>query len=507
MESTNIQQNNYRLIKNTIAMYARTFIVMILSLYITRVVLQKLGVEDYGVYNVVGTIVVLFTFLNATLSQTVQQFITIEHGAGTTDSIVKVFNMSILVQTVIAIAMIILCETIGLYIVNTYLDVGDKIVAANYVYQFSIVTAVVNIFRVPFEALIVANEKMTFYAMASVGDAIMKVIIVLLIPSVSSNKLIVYAGLLALVFFISFLIYVVYCRVKFPTCKFRKSWDKDVFRRMMNFSGWSLSGSITNMATLNVFGVLLNIFYGVVANAALGIMNQVNAAIIQFINNFQTSFRPQIVKAYAAGENDYFMKLLSTASKFSYLLMFIPGLLLIVNMPLVLNLWLREYPLYTVAFCRLIIICCMFDALTGAYYCAISATGNIKRYQMCISCSFLLDLLFSIVMMVAGVRPEYILYSRIATRGILNMWIGLIEMKKLVNFDLRGYFKAVIFPMIVLTLLLSLVCCVIIQYFKDWQLLLISFVLIIVPLLLSYRFILTKSELNNIKLLFDRFRK
>lgn len=504
MDSSKIQQNNLRLMKNTIAMYIRTLIVMVISLYITRVVLKKLGVEDYGVYNVVGTVVVLFAFLNSTMSQTIQRFITVEQGAGDNNSIIKVFNISLIVQTVIALLLIVLCETVGLYVLNNYLDVHDSLIAANWVFQFSIFTTVINIYRVPFESLVIANERMTFFALASVGDAVMKLGVVFLIPDDSIIKLTMYAGLLSFVYLLSFIIYVTYCRVKFNSCKFRKVWDGSTFRSMMSFSGWSLGGSVTNLATHSAFGVFLNIFYGVIANAALGITNQVSAAVTQFINNFQTSFRPQIVKAYAAGEKDYYVKLISTASKFSYLLIFIPSLLLMINMPLVLGLWLGEYPPYTVAFCRLILVCCMFDALTGAYYCAIAATGNIKRYQLAISVSFTLDFILSLLMMSLRVNPEYLLYSRIATRGIINMGIGLVELKKLVNFDIRMYYKNVVMPLVVSTIVFGAIGEVVILYFSDWNLLWISSILTILPMVFSYRYLLTDSERNNIQLLFNK---
>lgn len=507
MENVNlIQQNNLRLLKNTIAMYGRTLIVMIVSLYSTRLVLKILGVEAYGVYNVVGTIVVLFTFLNGTMAQSVQRFITVEIGAGSKESVNKIFNMSLIVQLAIAVGMLVLCETVGLFVLNKYLNLGDKLYAANWVFQFSIITACVNIFRVPYESMVVANERMTFFAMASVGDALMKLGILFLIPITSEIKLILYAGLLAAVALAYFVMYVIYCRKMFETCNIRSVWDKDVFRNMMSFSGWNLSGSVTSLATHSVFGVLLNIFYGVVANAALGIMNQMSAAVIQFINNFQTSFRPQIVKACASGEEGYFKKLILTTSKFSYLLIFIPALLLMVNMPLVLKVWLGDFPDYTVAFCRLILVCCMFDALTGAYFCAIAATGRIKRYQLAISASFTLDLIISAVMMIVKVNPEYILYSRIATRGVLNMVIGLEELKKLIQFDVSRYHREVTLPLLLLTLLLFVLCEVLMRHFEGWRLLWISFVGITIPLLVSLRLILSKSERNNIKLLFNKLK-
>lgn len=509
MQNSSIQQNNLRLVKNTIAMYSRTLIVMLVNLYITRIVLQYLGAEDYGLYSVVGTVVVLFSFLNSSLSQAVQRFITVEVGTGDDNSVNRVFNMSLVVQVIISLLLILLSETVGLFVINKFLNVTpDRMAAANWVFQFSIITTIVSIIRVPYEAVVVAYEKMGFFALSSIFDVLLKLVAVLVLPLIFYDNLIVYSGLLCLVSLVSLFLYWLYCKLKFTVCHVKRVWDKAIFMQMISFSGWSLFGSVSSLATMNGFAFMLNIFYGVVANAALGIANQVNAAVNQFIGNFQTSFRPQIIKAYASDQMVYFNKLISTTSKFSYLLIFIPTVLLFVNMPLVLDLWLGgNIPTHTIAFCRLILICCLFDGLTGSYYCALSATGNIKVYQIAISLSFVLDLIISIMMMVANINPDYILYSRIATRGVINMIIGLYLMKFQIAFDIKQYVKGVILPLGVFTTIISIVCYTLFVQYESWNLLLFSTIATCAILLMGMPFMLDQSEKKNLKVIFSKVKK
>ena len=276
--------------------------------------------------------------------------------------------------------------------------------------------------------------------------------------------------------------------------KIKKTWDAKIIKQILSFSGWSLLGSVSNLATISAFTFLINVYYGVLANAALGIANQVYAAVNQFIGNFQSSFRPQIIKSYAANEIDYFMKLIFSTSKLSYLLILIPVVVLIFNMPLVLTVWLGNVPKYTVEFCQLILVCSLFDGLTGSYFCAITATGKIKQYQIALSCSFILDLVLSVTLMSLGIAPEKVLYSRIATRGVLNMLIGLFFMKKLIDFQVKGYVVTVVVPITLLTLVIACSSEIFESYFSEWNLLFISLVSCLVMLFVACNFILSMRE-------------
>ncbi|HHX70459.1 MAG TPA: lipopolysaccharide biosynthesis protein, partial [Gallicola sp.] len=297
-------EDNKRLAKNTFFLYFRTAVVMLISLYISRVVLDVLGVVDYGIYNVVGSIVVLFSFLNSAMTQASQRFITFELGKKEKAQLQKVFSMCLNTQAIIVIAIILLAETLGLWFLNNRLNIPpDRLIAANWVYQFSILTFCINVLRVPYEGTVIAFERMSFFAYASIFDAILKLLGVYLLKVILFDKLIAYS---AIVFFITttmFFVYKKYCNYSFNSSRYRFLWDKTLFRKLLTYSSWSMFGSFSNVATQNGFIFLINIFYGVATNAAMGIANQVSHAMSSIVSGFQTSARPQIVKAYSQGES------------------------------------------------------------------------------------------------------------------------------------------------------------------------------------------------------------
>lgn len=500
MRQNTVNNNSVRLFKNTFFMYIRTAVVLILSLYITRLILNELGEFDYGIYSLIGSVVVLFTFINSSITQAVQRFLTIELGKNDSNQATKVFSTSVIIQVCFGFIFFLLCETIGLYLILDVLNVGNRGGAAFWVFQFSILVFLLNVLRVPYEATVIAHERLSFYAIVSVFETIFKLIICFLLIYFS-DRLIAYSGLLVIVSSFTFLAYYVYCKHNFELCRFRLLWDQNLFKQMLSFSGWSMSGSITNVGTQSLFGVMLNFFYGVMLNTALGISNQINAALSQFISNFQTSFRPQIIKAYGQNDIVYFKKLISSTSKFSYLLALIPSTILIYNMPIILKLWLGQYPEYTVAFSRIIVICTLFDALTGSYYCALTANGKIKLYQIAISFSFMLDIILSWIIMLIHVNPTFILIPRIVTRGIINMIIGLYFMNKNFEFDFKNYLKTVIKPLVIFTVILSLSQFLLTIYFDSWILLIASIIDLIILMILFSPTILSKSEKDHLKIL------
>lgn len=466
---------------------------MLLSLYITRLVLDELGEIDYGIYSLIGSVVVLFTFINSAITQAIQRFLTFEIGKNNNTEANVVFSTSLIIQILLSLGFLILCETIGLYVIANILNVGDRIYSTFWCFQFAICTFIFGVIRVPFEAIIISHEKLSFYAIVNIFEVILKLIICLALV-LFSDRLIAYSALLSGISFISLLIYCYYCKKYFPQYSFKLCWNRDLIKKMIYFSGWSVSGSVTNVATQSLFGVMLNFFYGVILNASFGIANQVNAAMNQFISNFQTSFKPQIIKAYSLNEIDYFQKLISSSSKFSCLLASVPILILIVNAPFILKLWLSEVPEYTVVFCRIILICALFDSLTGAYYIALTATGKIKYYQICISISFLIDILMCWLLMKSNIAPVYILMPRILTRGVLNLCIGLYFMHKKFNFNIGNYLKNVLIPISLLLVMLTISGIFLTYYFFDWKLLIVSGTSVIIIMAASSFLILSQGE-------------
>ena len=307
----NRADNNKRLVKNTVALYCRTAIVMVVSLIVTRYLLKILGEEDYGAYNVVAGIVILFTFLNASMTQAIQRFLTVSLGKDDNNEFRRVFSMSIITQFMMIIGLIVLSEAIGVWFLNCKLKIDpERLAAANWVFQLSILTFSINFFRTPYESSVIAYEKMSFFAYASIVDAVLKLAIVFILSISPVDKLVSYAVLLLIESLLMFLVYRFYCRYKFGNCRFKYQMDRKLMVELLSFSGWSICGSTTSILTQNGVLFLLNYYVSLVANAAMGVANQVGTAVNTFIASFQTSFRPQIVKAYAQNDSAYLNSLI-----------------------------------------------------------------------------------------------------------------------------------------------------------------------------------------------------
>ena len=403
------KESNKRLAKNTLALYFRTFVTLIISLYTTRVILDVLGETDYGIYSLVAGIVILFSFLNGALSYATERFLTVQLGRNNLHKMKQVFSMSMTTLILIVVIFLILSETLGLWFINSKLNIPpERLWAANWVYQLSIVTFSITVLRTPYRATIISNEKMAFFAYVSVFESIIKLIIVFCLQFSNYDKLITYATLFLIVTFLVNVVYFIYCKRNFVTCSYYIFWNKKLFTDLTSFTGWNLLGNMTNIFTQNGVVFMVNIFYGVGLNAALGIANQVNSAVTSFISGFQTSFVPQIVKLYSQSKTDELHKMINSTSKFSFMLIAIPVIVLMINMSFILNIWLDVVPDYTVEFCLWIVAGSLIDATTGPYYAGIMANGNIKRYQIAISLSFLLDFIIIFILLYLGVSPAWI---------------------------------------------------------------------------------------------------
>lgn len=492
----NRTENNKLLVKNTIALYCRTAIVMVVSLVVTRYLLKVLGEDDYGLYNVVASVVVLFTFLNASMNQAIQRFITYELGRENQDGLQIVFSMSFITQLMMIIVLVLMSEAIGVWFINYQLKIDpERLLSANWAFQLSILTFCINFLRVPYESTVIAYERMSFFAYASIVDSIIKLTLVFLLYISPLDKLIAYSALLAAEAALMYVVYRIYCRKKFEICRFRFLWNKNIFISLITFSGWSVCGSATNIATQKGFFLLLNYYVSLVANAAMGIATQVSTAVNSFVTGFQTSFRPQIVKAYAQDDKEYLVSLITKTSKFSFVLVFIPAIFIIINAPLILQIWLTDVPDYTVSFCRLILVCCVIDGLTGPYNCAIIATGEIRNYQIAISLSFALDLVLCWLFLSRGMSAHDVLYFRILTRGILNMFIGLYFLQKQLNFNVMTYASRVLKPLIIYLCLFLPIVIILEKKYVDWTLLVLStFYILTAGLFIAYYVLFTKNE-------------
>lgn len=445
--------NNKRIAKNTLFLYFRTFIIMLISLYTSRVVLKALGETDFGIYNLIGGIVVFFGFMNTAMSAATQRYLNYHLGREENDEVRRVFSMSIIIHIMIVFGVMVLGETIGLWFVQTQLNIPpERSFAALWVYQFSLLYCCINIIRIPYNAVIIAYEKMDFYAYLSIIEAVLKLGIIYLLIISPIDSLIFYSALIFGVGVVVFLMYKIYCNRHFSTSKIQWFWDQTLFSKLMSFSGWSLFGSVANVSVDQGISVFFNLLFGVALNAALGLANQIHIAMVSFISSFQTAFSPQIVKYYATKDYDSFHNLIFRSSRLSYCLVFVIAFPLMVCINPILNLWLTDVPDYTASFSVIYIIYCMVDALSGPLWVSVQATGNIKRYQIEISLLILLNLPLVYLVLSCGFSPVYALSVR-AGINILAYFYRIIYLTKRISFPGLKYIKQVIVPIGLITVI------------------------------------------------------
>lgn len=441
-----ISSNNSRLAKNTVALYVRMLVLMLISLYTSRVVLATLGIDDFGIYNVVGGVVMLFSFLNSSMAGTTQRFLNVELGKNDESRAIVVFSMGINCQLIIMLIFLLLAETLGLWYMNTYVNIPyDRIEAAHWVYQLSVIVACVNIFYAPYNGAIIAYEKMGVYAYVSIIEAILRLGIVYLLTLWNLDKLILYAILTLGVSVITAGIYVIYCLRKFKICHYVFKWDKALFKGLMSFSGWSIFGTIANLGITQGLNLVLNFFFSVAINAAMGVATQVNGAITRFITGFTTAFSPQITKSYASGESDYFLSLVYRTTRFSFFLFFVLALPLFICCYEIMDLWLEEVPEHAVSFCKLMIIYSLIDSVCNSLACAVGAHGDIKNYQIGLSVLKFLVIPISIVGLLLGASPEYVLFINILM-NIATYIFRLFYLKKRILFNILSFVREALLP-------------------------------------------------------------
>ena len=455
--------NNKRIAKNTFILYIRMFFTMGVSLYTSRIVLNTLGIEDYGVYSIVGGIVTLFSFFNGAMTSATQRFLAFDIGKNDLEQLKKTFNATLNIHIAIAILVFILAETVGLWFVNNKLNLPlDRMTAVNWIYQFSVFTLLLGIIQVPYDALIVAREKMDIYAYMSFVEAFLKLVIVYLLVVFAFDKLILYAGLL---FFVSFLVrmgHKYYCKRYYEESKYQFYFDKSYYKVLLSYSGWNLFGNIAGVARGQGSNILLNLFFGTVLNAAYGITMQVQGTVQAFVTNFQMAVNPQIIKHYAAGNKEECIKLIFQSAKFSYFLMFIIVCPIIFNIDFILELWLKNPPKYTSVFVILCLINLLIECISGPLMIGAQATGNIKWYQIIIGTLIFLNLPISYFLLKIYENPKLIYYTSIII-SFISLVFRLFFLKKIMKFPVIIFFNDVLLRIIVVTVLVILFCCFLFQ--------------------------------------------
>lgn len=447
-----ISANSKRIAKNTVYLYLRQILVMVVSLYTSRVVLATLGEVDYGIYNVVGGVVTLFTFLNFAMGCATNRFITFELGRKNYKRLNVVFSYSVIIHIAIAVLILILGETVGLWFFNTQMNIPDeRMYAARWVYQFSIFSCMVNIMCVPYNALITSHEKMNVYAILSIIETVLKLVIVWMLLIFDYDKLILYA---ILMFSVSLLIRVlnqVYTIRTFKDVHFVKSRDRKTLKEMGEYAGWSLIGSLGVILSDQGVNVLLNIFFGPAVNAARGVSVQIKNAVVNLSNNLQQAITPQINKSYAAGDIRYMHSLIFASSKYTYFIMFFMTLPISLLIDQILAIWLVEVPEHTNIFTILILVICIFQAISRPISSAIGANGHIRNFQLIegginislIPIAWLFLKIYPIPELVFGIQILINVIAQIAR---------LLIVRPLIALSLREYAKKVVLPCVFVTI-------------------------------------------------------
>jgi len=469
-----VAENNKRIAKNTLMLYARMLLMMFVSLYTSRIILAALGVDDFGIYNVVGGVVVLFSFLNGAMSAATQRFLNYELGRNDAEQVGRVFGMSLLVHIWISVVVVILAETAGLWFLNSKLNIpAPRMEAANWVYQFSVAATLVGIIRVPYDATIIAHERMSFFAYLGIGEAICKLGVACLLGVFSFDKLVLFSGLIFACLFLIAFIGAIYCYRSFDSARHKLFFEKKLFYNMLNFSGWSLVGGVAYMCNTQGLNIVMNMFLGVTVNAAMGVANQVNGAIFHFVTSFQTAFNPQIVKYYAEGNKKETDFLVLRASKISFFLMLFLTLPVAVNVDFILELWLKVVPHYASAFVCVSLGYCLMDCLSNPIYTLVNATGKIRGYQLIVGFFFILNVPLAYWLLSMGLSPVWVLVSRVGVTFVMQP-VRLLIARRLSGFSIRRYCVHVLFRVLGVFTLSALPAYWLSSIYAGWSALLIS---------------------------------
>lgn len=441
-------ENNKRIAKNTLMLYVRTLLLMLVTLYTSRVILSSLGVEDFGIYSAVGGVVAMFSMLTNTLSSAISRFITYELGTVHIDKLNHIFSTAVTIQMLFGLIVAILAGTLGVWFLNYKMNIpDDRMLAANYVLLFSVITFIINLISVPYNATIIAHEKMSAFAYISILDAIWKLTVAYLITVSPMDKLVFYAIMMCVVALITRFIYGVYCNRKFEECSFHFVWDKVLLKQMFAFAGWNFIGATSALLRDQGGNIIINIFCGPMVNSARSIANQVGWAVNSFAANFMTALNPQITKSYASGDHRYMMELIFQGARFSYYMLLLLSLPVIINAQYILALWLKDVPEHTVLFARLTLLFAMSESISNPLITAMLATGNIRNYQIVVGGLQLMNLPIAYILLRIGYIPEIILFVAIFISQCC-LAARLIMLKSLIKLKVRQYLKNVYFNII-----------------------------------------------------------
>jgi O-antigen/teichoic acid export membrane protein len=488
--------NNKRIIINTLLLYGRMILLMAVSLFTVREVLKALGVVDYGLYNVVGGIVVVFSFLSNTMLGASQRFFSYDIGVGDKVKLKRTFSITVTIYLILSVIIFIIAETLGLWFLNNKMNIPvERLIACNYVFQFSVASFIISILTIPYTSLLVAYERLKYYAYIGVIEAVLKLLIVYVLLVVDYDRLILYSALLFFVSTVNSFIYYRTCRKNYIESKYEFVFDKTYFNKILSFSGWNIFGALAGVMNNQGLNLIINIFFGAVINSARAIAIQINSVLNLFVSNLMLSIRPQITKYYAQNEHDQMMILVFQSSKISFYLLTFLSIPILINIDQILYYWLGDIQAYVVLFIRITIATTLVDCISYPLMTAAQATGNIKKYQLILGGTILLNIPITYFLYDYGFSPEIGLYVIFIT-SIICLFLRLWILNGLIRLNIYEYITKVVVK-IILVFAISYSIILFINSFFDknfLSLITISFISCLVTLGIIYI-----MGLNNIE--------
>lgn len=449
-------ENNKRIAQNTLMLYMRMLLIMAVSLYTSRINLNALGIVDFGIYGVAGSIVAMFYIVSNALVGSINRFLAYEIGVKNQERLNKIFCTAKAIQYIIVIVVLLLAETVGLWLLNNKMVIpADRLIAANWIYQLSTISFCMDLLVIPYTATIIAHEKMSAFAYISILTAIGKLLVAWTITIAPIDRLIWFGGLILLNSTIIRSIYIFYCKRHFKECNTKFQFDSSIWKEMFGFAGWNFIGTIAAILRDQGSNILINIFAGPAANAARSIANQVNNAVAGFTDNFQTALKPQITKSYAIGNFNYLYKLIFQGSRFSFYILLILAMPILCNTHYIIQLWLGEVPDSTILFVQLILIFTMSESLAGPFITAMLATGKIRNFQIIVGGLNLLNIPLSYFVLKLGAGPESVFVVAIFISVCCEI-ARVLLLRNMINLSIRTFFKQVYLNVIVV----SIVACI-----------------------------------------------
>lgn len=459
-----VNKNSKRLAKNTLLLYFRMILLVVVNLYTSRVILKALGVEDYGIYNVVGGVVAMFTILSGSLSSAISRFITFELGKGNKSRLKSVFCTAVNVQLMLIVIITILLETIGLWFLNTKIVLpAERLEAANWVFQFSVATFAVNLWSIPYNASIIAHEKMSAFAYISLFDAFAKLAVSFIILANPIDRLVYYGLLIMTVGVVQRFLYSAYCKRHFKECSYSFVFDRQCTKEMFGFAGWNFIGAASAVCRDQGGNIIINLFCGPTVNAARGVSMSINHAVSGFVKNFMVALNPQITKNYASGDFDYMSKLIFQGARLSYYILLVWALPILMTTPYLLDLWLEVVPEHSTNFVRLVLLFALSESISGPLVAAALATGEIRNYQIVVGGFQLLNLPIDYVLLKMGCPPETVFIVAIGLSIICGL-ARLLMLGRQINLSVTEFIRAVYMNVAIVSVTAALIPVLLIHY-------------------------------------------